>query len=117
MSDSVVYMLAKRFALRVIDLYNRLLLEQHEFVMSRQLYRCGTSIGANLAESKFAQSQADYLSKIRIALKEANETEYWLELLHESGRIGDKEFNSISNDVKTIIGTIVNIINKLEGRK
>ena len=85
MPDSIVYALSKRFSLRVIKLYQFLNREKHEYVISRQILRSATSIGANIAERKFAQSQADYLSKIRIALKEANETLYWLELLCESG--------------------------------
>ncbi len=81
--------------------------------MSKQLYRSGTSIGANLAESLFAQSDADYISKLKIALKEASETKYWIELLYESDYLEEKEYISLNNDVKTIIGTLVNIVNKL----
>ena len=80
--------------------------------MSKQLYRCGTSIGANIAESQFAQSDADYISKLKIALKEASESKYWLELLVESNYLTQVEFDSLSNDNNTIIGTLVNIINK-----
>ena len=111
MKESVVYALSKNFALRVIKLYRYLTDERREYVISRQIYKSGTSIGANLAESRFAQSHADYISKNKIALKEANETLYWLELLYESEQISDIEFNSIANDLKTIIGTLVNIIN------
>jgi four helix bundle protein len=82
--------------------------------MSKQLYRCGTSIGANIAESQFAQSDADYVSKLKIALKEASESKYWLELLVESNYLTQVEFESLSNDNNTIIGTIVNIINKIQ---
>ena len=81
MDNSVTYTLSKRFALRIVKLY-QILLDRKEFVMSKQLYRSGTSIGANLAESLFAQSDADYISKLKIALKEASETKYWIELLH-----------------------------------
>ena len=80
--------------------------------MSKQLYRCGTSIGANVAESLFAQSDADYLSKLKISLKEASEAKYWLELLFESDYLSAQEFDSMTNDVNMIIGTTVNIINK-----
>lgn len=79
-----------------------------------QLYRCGTSVGANIAESLFAQSDADYISKLKIALKEASETKYWLELLFESAYLSQSEFDSISNDINTILGTTVNIINKIQ---
>ena len=81
--------------------------------MSKQLYRSGTSIGANIAESVYAQSEADYISKLKIALKEASETKYWLELLFESGFISEDEYNSLYNDVNIIVGTIVNVIKKI----
>ena len=84
--------------------------------MSKQIYRCGTSIGANIAESQFAQSEADYISKLSIALKEAAETVYWFELLHETDFISTKQYESILNDAKTIIGTLVNIINKIKNK-
>ena len=113
-ADSTVYILSKQFALRIIKLYKFLTEEKNEHIMARQIYRSGTSIGANFAEEKFASSTADYLNKMRIALKEANETSYWLELLKEADYIKNKEFDSLSNDLKTIIGTTVNIINKIK---
>ena len=112
MDDNVIFMLSKRFALRIVKLYTYLCEEKKEYVMSKQLYRCGTSIGANIAESQFAQSDADYISKLKIALKEASESKYWLELLVESNYLTQVEFDSLSNDNNTIIGTLVNIINK-----
>jgi TIGR02436 family protein len=114
MDDNVIFKLSKRFALRIIKLYTYLCEEKCEYVMSKQLYRCGTSIGANIAESQFAQSDADYVSKLKIALKEASESKYWLELLVESNYLTQVEFESLSNDNNTIIGTIVNIINKIQ---
>ena len=113
MAENVVYTLSKKFALRIVKLYRYLREEKSEHVMSKQLYRSGTSIGANLAESLFAQSNADYLSKLKIALKEASETKFWIELLYESDYINEQEYLSINNDISTIIGTLVNIINKL----
>ena len=113
MSDSVVYQLAKKFAIRVIHLNEFLVNERQEHVMSRQICKSGTSIGANLAESKFAQSSLDYKSKLKIALKEANETLYWLDLLYDTAYISQKIYDSMSNDTRTIIGTLVNIINKI----
>lgn len=94
---------AKAFALRVIRLYKFLIEEKKEFVISKQVLRCGTSIGANLTESIYAQSSADFVSKSSIALKEAAETEYWLELLYESGYIDDNAFKSISEDCSELI--------------
>ena len=89
---------SKRFAVRVINLYNFLCDEKHEFVLSKQLLRSGTSIGANLAESECAISEKDFLSKVYIALKECAETIYWLELLHDTGYLSDKQFDSMNED-------------------
>ncbi|MBR0489285.1 MAG: four helix bundle protein [Prevotella sp.] len=114
MSDNVVYQLSKKFALRIIKLYSYLHTNKHEYVISNQIYKSGTSIGANIAESKFAQSDADFISKMKISLKEASETKYWLELLFDSGQLSQEEYTSLENDIKTIIGTLVNIINKIE---
>ncbi len=114
MSNNVIYELSKKFAIRIVNLYVFLKEEKHEYVMSKQIYRCGTSIGANIAESTYAQSTADYISKLSISLKEASETLYWLDLLQESNHITIEQYESISNDVRTIIGTLVNIINKLK---
>ena len=87
---------------------------KHEYDISMQVYRSGTSIGANIAESKNAQSNADYISKLSIALKEADETEYWLILLYKSDYITQQEFDSLISDLQVIIGTLVNIIKKLK---
>ena len=114
MGKSIVYELSKKFALRIVKLYAYLHDERKEHVISKQIYRCGTSIGANLAEGQFAQSDADYINKLSIALKEAAETTYWLELLHKSEMISTKQYESLQNDVKTITGTLVNIVNKMK---
>ena len=108
--DNLLYELSKKFALRLIKLYSFLVDENHELIMSKQVYRSGTSIGANIAESMNAQSRADFISKLSISLKEATETKYWLELLHESDYISDKQFDSIVNDLNIILGTLVNTI-------
>ena len=112
-NKNTISRLSKSFALRIIKLYKFLLEEKHEYIMSKQVYRSGTSIGANIAESRNAQSHANYINKLNIALKEADETMYWLELLHESETIDDQQFDSISNDLNIIIGTLINIIKKL----
>ena len=91
MSNNVIYDLSKKFAIRIVKLYVFLKEEKHEFVISKQIYRCGTSIGANIAESTYAQSPADYISKLSIALKEASETLYWLDLLKETDNITDRK--------------------------
>jgi len=100
---------SKAFSLRIIRLYQTLLL-QHETVMSKQLLRSGTSIGANAKEAIRGQSRADFYSKLNIALKEASETEYWLELLFESGYINNEEaFRSIYQDCQELISILVAI--------
>ena len=113
MNDNVIYKLGKTFALRIIKLYTYLCDEKKEYVISKQIYRCGTSIGANIAESIYAQSEADYVNKLKISLKEASETRYWLELLYESSIIDELQYQSLLNDLSTIIGTTINIINKI----
>ena len=82
--------------------------------MSKQLLRCGTSIGANIAESEHAQSTADFISKLYIALKEANETKYWLTLLYKAEFLSETEYESMMKDLRIIIGTIVNTIKKIK---
>ena len=114
-NGNVMEELSIKFALRIIKLYKYLIEEKNEHVMSKQVYRSGTSIGANIAESKTAQSDADFVSKMSIALKEANETKYWLVLLHESETISDDEYYSIENDINTIIGTLIIILKKKKG--
>ena len=104
--------LTENFALRVIEMYRYLRKEKHEYVISLQVYRSGTSIGANVSESKNAQSKADFISKLNIALKEASETEFWLRLLFKSQTISEEEFNSLQNDLNIIIGTLIKIIKK-----
>ena len=83
-ADNQILLISKSFALRIIKLYTYLKEEKKEYVMSTQLLRSGTSIGANVRESVNAQSKADFINKMNIALKEADESQYWLELLHES---------------------------------
>lgn len=117
MTDNVIYKLSKKFALRIISLHSYLSDSKREYVMANQIYRSGTSIGANVAESVFAQSDADYINKLSIALKEAGESKYWLELLFESELITGKQYESLLTDLKIIIGTLINIINKMKSKK
>ena len=98
------------FAVRIVNLYKYLTGEKHETVMSKQLLRCGTSIGANIREAEQAQSRADFLSKHNIALKEANETEYWLELLRRTEFITANEYESINNDCVELNKLLISII-------
>ena len=98
------------FALRIVKLCNYLQKEKREFVMVKQLLRCGTSVGANVAESQHAQSRADFTSKLNIALKEAAETDYWLRLLYETGYLSETEFQSIFADCKEIESLLASIV-------
>ena len=93
---------SKRFAVRIVKLYKYLCLEKHEYIMSRQLLKSGTSIGANLAEAECAISRKDFLSKIYISLKECAETKFWIELLYETEYLTDEEFISISKDCEEL---------------
>ena len=97
------------FALRIIKAYN-FLTSKNEYVLSKQLLRAGTSIGASCRAATYAQSKMDFINKLSIALKEANETIYWLELLHDSDFIDDKSFNSIHDDGLEILKLLISII-------
>ena len=109
-ADNQVLIDSKAFALRIIRLYNYLREEKQVYVLSKQVLRSGTSIGANIRESVNAQSRMDFINKLNIALKEANETEYWLELLHESDYLDDKQFESMYHDCGKIAATLTKII-------
>ena len=109
-ADNQVLIDSKAFALRIIRLYNYLKEEKQVYVLSKQILRSGTSVGANIRESVNAQSRMDFINKLNIALKEANETEYWLELLHESDYLDDKQYESIYNDCGKIAATLTKII-------
>ena len=98
------------FALRIVKAYKYLTKQQSEYVLSKQMLRSGTAIGAMMREAKFAQSRADFVSKASIALKEANETLYWLELLHDGEYIDEKTFNSIHNEADEITAILASIV-------
>ncbi|MBQ8074983.1 MAG: four helix bundle protein [Oscillospiraceae bacterium] len=101
--NNVIVDKSKAFALRIIKLYKYLNEEKKEYILSKQLLRCGTSIGANVKEAVCGQTPADFYAKMNISLKETSETEYWLELLHESGILDDKSFESIYSDCKELL--------------
>ena len=110
MSNNVLLCKSKTFALKIIRLYRYLSEEKKEFVLSKQILKSGTSIGANAKEAVVAQSRPDFYSKLHISLKEANETEYWLELLYESGYIGENMFNSMYSDNKELLKILTSIL-------
>ena len=116
-ADNVIVIKSKAFALRIIQLYQYLSQEKKEYVLSKQLLRSGTSIGANVKEAIRGQSKADFIAKLGISLKEASETEYWLELLHESDYLNDSEFSSIYADCVELLKLLTAIINSSKGGK
>ena len=103
MRENVIVRKSFAFSVRIVNLNKYLSQEKKEYVISRQIYKSGTSIGANAAEAQKAQSTADFVAKMKIALKEANETQYWLQLLYETRYITEKEFASIHNDLVGIL--------------
>ena len=110
MKESVLKDKSYAFAIRTVNLCRYLCDEKREFVLSKQLLRSGTAIGALIREAEFGQSRADFTSKMSIALKEANETDYWLNLLKDTGYLNEKMFTSISTDcieiVKLLVATV-----------
>ena len=107
---SIVGNKAYVFALQVVNTYKYLAQEQREFVLSKQFLRSGTAIGAMTREAEHAESKADFIHKMSIALKEANETEYWLMLLRESGFLDDKSYQPIFQDCNERIKMLVSIV-------
>ena len=107
--ENNIYIISRAFAVRIINMYNYLI-GKKEFVMSKQLLRSGTSIGANIFEGKNAQSTADFISKLSIALKEATESAFWIDLLHETQYINDDEFESIFDDCQKIMAILIKIL-------
>jgi four helix bundle protein len=108
--SNVVKMKSFAFAVRAVNLYKHLCSKKKEFVLSRQLLRSGTAIGAMVREAEQAESKPDFIHKMAIALKEANETEYWLELLHETKYLGTPAFSSIQKDVVELLKLLTSII-------
>ncbi|MGB0895241.1 MAG: four helix bundle protein [Parashewanella sp.] len=108
--DGVIKTKSYNFSLRVIKLYQFLQSEKREYVLSKQLLRSGTSIGALVREAEHAQSKADFINKMNIALKEANETVYWLELLRDAEYLSQKQALSIIPDSVEILKLLVSIV-------
>jgi len=112
-SSANIQALSYDFACRIIRLFQFLTEDSDykEFIHSKQIARSGTSIGANVREAQHAQSDADFLSKMQISLKEANESEYWLNLLHDNGYLNDQQYTSIHNDCVRILKLLNSIVN------
>ena len=111
--DSSAVQKSREFAVRIVRLYQYLCKEKQEYVLSKQLLRSGTSIGANIAEAQCAISQKEFLSKVYIAYKESNETLYWLDLLHDTDYLSDVQFQSIYTDGKELKRILASITKTL----
>ena len=107
MANSVIEEKSFKFAVRIVNLYKYLIETKKEFVLSKQLLRSGTSIGANVSEGQFGQTKADFGTKMQIALKEAYETRYWLCLLKETNYLTENEAGSILNDCNELVNMLV----------
>ena len=106
MKESVLKTKSFRFAIRIVNLYKYLCDDKKEFVLSKQILRSGTSVGAMVSEAEHSESKSDFIHKIAIAQKEINETNYWLELLCETNYISKKEFENINIDAVELIKII-----------
>ena len=114
--DAGIHELSYDFGCRITRLFQYLTedSEYKEYVISKQIYRSGTSVGANVRESKHAQSDADFLSKMSIAYKEADETDYWLNLLHDNGYLNDDQFQSLKYDSDRILKILTSIVKTMK---
>ena len=110
MRENVVKNKSFAFALRIVKMYQFLCEQKKEFVLSKQLLRSGTAVGALVREAEQAESPADFIHKLAIALKEANETEYWIELLYQSNYIDETAYNSIKSDLTELMKLLISII-------
>ena len=108
--DNILSPKSYRFALRTVKLYKWLISNYNEYVLSKQFLRSGTAIGALIREAEHAQSKADFLNKMNVALKEANETEYWLMLLKDAEYLSEKEYESINLDCQELVKLLISIV-------
>ena len=119
MKDNIILDKSFTFAIRVVKLYKYLCNDKKEYVLSKQLLRCGTSIGANINEAQAGQSKADFIAKMSIASKEARESKYWIDLLIKTEylNIKDKHTVSLLNDIKEIVKLLTSIVKSSQGNK
>ena len=119
MKDNIILDKSFTFAIRVVKLYKHLCNDKKEYVLSKQLLRCGTSIGANINEAQAGQSKADFIAKMSIASKEARESKYWIDLLIKTEylNIKDKHTVSLLNDIKEIVKLLTSIVKSSQGNK
>ncbi|MDR2841180.1 MAG: four helix bundle protein [Paludibacter sp.] len=110
MSESIILVKSFDFAVRIVNLSKYLVAQQKEFVLSKQILRSGTSIGANSEEADAAQSKKEFIAKLEIVIKEARETHFWLRLLHKTDYIDENMFESMLSDCNEIIAIVIAII-------
>ncbi|MGB3078257.1 MAG: four helix bundle protein [Saprospiraceae bacterium] len=113
MSKSVLRVKSYLFAIRIIKLSQYLQSERKEYVLSKQILRSGTAIGALIREAEFGQSKADFINKLNISLKEANETDYWLSLLKDTGYIDETEYKNLAEECSELIKMLVSSLKTL----
>ena len=113
--SSIIEQKTFEFSKRILDLYKYLLNEKKEFILSKQIFRSGTSIAANVIEAEDGESRADFRHKLNISLKETSETIYWLRLLQYGEYINDKQFQSLYKDADEIKSILIAILKKLKG--
>ena len=110
MEDNVIKRKSRNFAIDIVRTYQWLCDEKHEYIMSKQILRSGTSVGANVAEGVRGQSKADFYAKMNIALKEGSETSFWLDILHETDYLPDSKFNDLNMKCEELISILVAIL-------
>ena len=114
--DNILHQKSYKFAIRIVKLSQFLISNKKEYILSKQILRSGTSIGALVSESKFAQSNADFINKLMIALKEANETQYWINLLYDTDYITIQMHKSLYSDIDELISLLVSITKTLKNK-
>lgn len=117
MGHNAIKEISYAFAVRIVNLHKHLSNEKREYVLSKQILRSGTSIGANVKEALQAESRADFVHKLAIALKESSETEYWLELLYDTHFINKRAFKSLYDDCQEILKVLTSIIKTTKQHK
>jgi four helix bundle protein len=116
MRESILKNKSYTFAILIVNTYKFIYTNKKEFTLSRQLLKSGTSIGANIREAEFAQSNKDFINKMSIALKESNETEYWISLLKDTDYIDTATFNKLNASNKELIKMLVSTINTMKSK-
>ena len=115
MKDNVIKRKSFDFALEIVEVCKSLVEEKREFVLSKQVLRSGTAVGALVRESEHAESKKDFIHKLAIALKEANETEYWLELLYRANYLPEEVYQKLIKDIKELLRILISIVKTSKG--